>query len=262
MKSVLKYPGAKNRLAPWICGYIPKHNVYLEPFAGSLAVLFNKTRSHIETVNDLDNEIVNFFSMLRDCGEELQQKISLTPYSRIEYENAYEMSEDNLERARRFAVKCWMGFGCGNLYKNGFRTGQQSNSPNPAKAWSELSEIMYMAAERLKGVQIENLPALELINRYNTPDVFMYIDPTYLLGIRKKHLYKYEMQDVEHEKLLTVLLKHPGKILLSGYDNDMYNDMLSNWKKVYKDTVAEFGKKRTEILWMNYDEGQMSLNLE
>lgn len=167
MKSVLKYPGAKNRIAPWICEYIPVHDVYLEPFAGSLAVLFNKQRSHIETVNDLDGEIVNFFKILRDCEKELIRAITFTPFAREEYAKAYEPIDDNLERARRFAVKCWMGFGCGNLYRNGFRSGQQTNSPNPAKAWDELPEIMVLASQRLKGVQIENLPAIELIKRYN-----------------------------------------------------------------------------------------------
>ena len=97
MKSVLKYPGAKNRLAPWICEYIPKHDVYLEPFAGSLAVLFNKQRSHIETVNDIDGEIVNFFRILRDRSGELERTIEFTPYSRSEYKAAYEKSEDELE---------------------------------------------------------------------------------------------------------------------------------------------------------------------
>lgn len=134
MKSVLKYPGAKNRLAPWIIQYIPEHDVYLEPFAGSLAVLFNKERSHIETVNDLDEEIVNFFMVLRDQKEKLQKSISLTPFSRKEYQMAYEPATEPVERARRFAVKCWMGFGCGNLYQNGFKSGQQTHSPNPAKA--------------------------------------------------------------------------------------------------------------------------------
>lgn len=264
MKSVLKYPGAKNRLAHWICRYIPEHDVYLEPFAGSLAILFNKPRSHIETVNDLDGEVTNFFRILRDRGNELEQLISLTPFSRREYENAYELCEDELEMARRFAVKCWMGFGCGNLYRNGFKSGQQKNSPNPARAWCELPETIKLAEERLKGVQIENLPATDLIKRYDTQDVFIYADPPYLHGTRKNYLYKHEMSNEDHKKLLNLLIKHPGKVLLSGYDNDLYNNMLCGWNKVQKETLAEGGRKRTETLWMNYEieEKQMSFKFE
>ena len=253
MKAVLKYPEAKNRIAKWICSYIPKHNVYVEPYAGSLAVLFNKEPCHIETVNDLHDEVVNFFRVLRDHADELQSLIELTPYSRTEYDRAYEKSENDVERARRFCVRCWMGFGAANLYKNGFKSGQQTRSPNPAKAWAELPETMKKAAKRLKGVQIECLPALELILRYDTEDVFMYLDPPYVHGTRKNYLYKYEMEDYEHEKLLPVLVKHPGKILLSGYDNEMYNDYLSGGRKVHKSTTAENGIRRTETLWMNYD---------
>ena len=261
MKSVLKYPGAKNRLAPWICEYIPKHDVYLEPFGGSL--LMNKQRSHIETVNDLDGEIVNFFRILRDRSDELERMIEFTPFSRSEYRAAYEPSNDDLENARRFAVKCWMGFGCGNLYQNGFKSGQQTNSPNPARAWSELSETLKLAAERLKGVQIENLPAVELIERYDTEDVFIYADPPYLHGTRKNYLYRHEMTDADHEELLKILLKHPGKVLLSGYENNLYNDMLRGWNKVQKATRAEGGRARIETLWMNYEmeDGQISLSI-
>lgn len=254
MKSVLKYPGAKNRIAPWICEYIPDHKVYVEPFAGSLAVLFNKKRSHIETVNDLDEEIVNFFSVLRDKTDELTRLIYLTPFSRKEYIGAYDqVSSDPVERARKFAIKCWMGFGCGNLYRNGFKTGQQTHSPNPARAWAELPETMQIAAERLKGVQIECLPAAELIKRYDTKDVFIYADPPYPHSTRKNYLYKHEMADSEHEKLLELLINHPGKILLSGYDNDLYNTILKGWNKVQMDTRAECGRKRVEILWKNYE---------
>lgn len=253
MKAVLKYPGAKNRLASWICEYIPKHEVYLEPFAGSLAVLFNKERSHIETVNDLDEEVVNFFRVLRDQKKELEQAIYLTPFSRKEYINAYEQADKSVERARRFAVKCSMGFGCGNLYRNGFKSGQQTHSPNPARAWAELPLTLELAAERLKGVQIECLPAVELIKRYDTEDVFIYADPPYLHGTRKNYLYRHEMKDSDHEELLEVLKKHPGKVLLSGYDNDLYNDVLTGWNKAQKDTRAECGLKRTETMWMNYN---------
>lgn len=263
MKSVLKYPGAKNRLAPWICEYIPKHDVYLEPFGGSLAVLFNKQRSHIETVNDLHGEVVNFFRVLRDDPDELKRLIELTPYSRAEYDLAYQESDVDVERARRFCVRCWQGFGCANLYHNGFKSGQQTNSPNPAKAWAEYPDVITQASKRLKGVQIENLPAIELIKRYNTSDVFIYADPPYLHSTRKKYLYKYEMNDANHEELLNVLVRHPGKVLLSGYDNDMYNSMLQGWRKVQKATRAEGGRARIETLWMNYEmeDGQISLSI-
>ena len=121
---------------------------------------------------------------------------------------------------------------------------------------------MLEAAERLKGVQIENLPADEIIKRYDTSDVFIYADPPYLHGTRKNYLYKYEMTDAEHLQLLELLMKHPGKVLLSGYDNEMYNELLVGWKKISKDTRAECGLKRTEILWMNYDLAtQMTLDI-
>lgn len=258
MKTVLKYPGAKNRIADWICSYIPEHDVYLEPYAGSLAVLFNKQPCHIETVNDIHDEVVNYFRVLRDNPVELLNLIELTPYSRSEYEKAYEQADTDLERARRFCVRCWMGFGCANLYRNGFKSGQQTNSPNPARAWNKLTDVMQEASARLKNVQIENIPAMELISRYDTSDVFMYIDPPYLHSTRKNYLYKYEMEDKEHEELLKVLLNHPGKILISGYDNEMYNSYLSGWRKAKRNTQAENGLKRVETLWMNYNEGQLS----
>lgn len=259
MKAVLKYPGAKNRTAKWICGYIPKHNVYLEPFAGSLAVLFEKQRSHIETVNDLDGEIANFFRVVREQPGVLAGKIMLTPYSREEYDAAYRETEDSIERARRFCIRCWMGFGCGNLYRNGFKTGQQSHSPNPAKAWAGIPEIIMLAAARLKGVQIEQVPALELLKRYDTEDVFAYLDPPYLWRTRKKYLYRHEMPDSGHEELLQTVLKHKGRILISGYDNDMYNSYLKGWNKASKETTVERGLKRTEVIWMNYQIGQMDI---
>jgi len=73
----------------------------------------------------------------------------------------------------------------------------------------------------------------------------------------------HEMSDEEHEELLETLLNHPGKVLLSGYDSDLYNNMLCGWNKVQKNTRAEGGRKRTEILWMNYDieKKQMSLTI-
>lgn len=259
MKQVLKYPGAKNRIAKWIINYMPKHEVYLELFNGSAVVLLNKSRCHIETLNDLDGDIVNFFKVLRDYPKELSRAIDLTPFGRDEYKGAFELSDEPVEKARRYCVKCWQGFGNSQLYQNGFKSGQQRISPNPAGTWSELPITIEEVARRLKGVQIENLPAIELLERYNTSDVFIYADPPYLQEIRKSHLYKHEMSRKEHEELLKVLLNHPGQVMISGYDNELYNFMLSGWRKAYKDTTAECGIKRTEVLWMNYEDSQRSL---
>lgn len=260
MKTMLHYPGAKNKIAKWIVSNIPEHKVYLEPYGGSLAVLLNKPRCYIETVNDLDGDIVNLYRVLRDPEEaaELRRLIELTPYSRREYDSAYEdeNAENRIEQARRFLVRCWMGFGNGGVYHNGFRSGQQSRSPNPAKQWIHLTESLAYVTERLRGVQIENLPAIELIRRYDTEDVFMYLDPPYLYGTRKSNLYRCEMSDPgEHEDLLQTVLQCPGKVLLSTYENDMYDDYLSGWNKVTKDTVAENGLRRTEVLYANYSLG-------
>ena len=126
-------------------------------------------------------------------------------------------------------------------------------------AWAELPETLLLAAERLRGVQIEHLPALELMKRYDTKDVFIYMDPPYLPEIRKGYLYRYEMDQPAHEEFLKAAVDHPGKIIISGYDNDLYNDYLSGWRKVYKDTTAEGGLRRREVLWMNYKDNQMSL---
>lgn len=177
MEAVLKYPGAKNRLAEWIISFIPEHRVYLELFFGSGAVFFNKDPAKIETLNDLDGEVYNLFKVIRDRPEEFAKSLEMTPYSREEYENAYKKvsAETELERARKFMVRCWLGMGSSNVYKNGFRSSQQGNSPKTTKHWGELPDRVLLAAERLKHAQIEKLPALELLKRYDTPDVFIYL---------------------------------------------------------------------------------------
>lgn len=86
-----------------------------------------------------------------------------------------------------------------------------------------------------------------------TKDVFMYLDPPYLPGTRKGYLYKYEMDRQGHESLLESIINHPGKILISGYENELYEKYLTGWRKAKKETNAENGLRRTEVLWMNYN---------
>lgn len=254
MKNVLKYPGSKTRVAPWIVEHIPEHKVYLEPFFGGGAVFFNKSPAYLETVNDISEEVYNYFQVLRDCPEELMLKIHLTTFSRAEYEHCYEYTEDRVERARRFAVRCCQGFGCSNRYKNGWRNSKSKMSPVTYKFWNEFPEILRQASERLKEAQIECKPAVELIKQYNKEEVFIYADPPYLLSTRKGYLYENEMTDEEHEELLMTLKEHKGKVMISGYDNKLYNELLKGWRISTCRAVAENSTMRTEKIWMNYSE--------
>ena len=107
MKAVIKYPGSK-----WSIGFFPKHHSYVEPFFGSGAVLFNKERSNIETVNDLDGNVTNLFECIREDPEKLARSIYLTPYSREVYEKAFqEVPEDKFEAALNFYIRLNMGHG-------------------------------------------------------------------------------------------------------------------------------------------------------
>ena len=255
MNQVLKYPGAKIKLADWIISNIPPHSVYLEPFFGSGAVFFNKAKSEIETINDLNDDVYNYFKVLRDYPEELIEALSLTPYSRKEYIEAY-LSDGNdncIEKARKFAVRCFMGFGASNCYKNGFRSSQCHKSPDVPKLWSKLPETLVLASKRLLQAQIENLDYKELLNRYNTRDVFIYLDPPYVPDMRKNYIYKNEFKLQDHEELLGLIIKHPAKIMISGYDSPLYNDVLKNWRKASKKNQVESGLIREEVIWMNYE---------
>lgn len=125
-RPILKYPGSKWRIADWIVSLMPPHKSYLEPFFGSGAVFFSKPPSRIETINDLDGEIVNLFRVVRDMPEALERVIALTPYSREEYERAWERHKagdvkDQVELARLTLIRYWQTHGSCSLYKAGWK---------------------------------------------------------------------------------------------------------------------------------------------
>lgn len=256
MKAVTKYPGSKWSTAGWIISCFPPHHSYLEPFFGSGAVLFNKPRSNIETVNDLDNNVVNLFECIRENPEKLAGMIYMTPYAREIYERAYrEVPENKFEAALNFYIRLNMGHGFRTTgektgWKNDVRGRERSYA---SQDWCNLPEKIMQAAERLRGVQIENRPAVELIRRFNYENVLIYCDPPYMLRTRHGKQYRCEMDDSEHEELLETLLCHKGPVLTSGYDSELYRDMLHGWKRYEKTTYSQTGGQRKEILWMNYD---------
>lgn len=267
MNAVFKYPGSKWSIAQWIIGFFPPHHSYLEPFFGSGAVLFTKSRSAIETVNDLDGDVVNLFDWIRRDPARLAEAIYWTPYSREVYDRAIDAYkagvEDSFQRAVYFCTKLMMGHGFRtNEIKVGWKNDIQGReAAYAAKGWCETPERIKEAAERLRGVQIENRPALDVIARFNFSNVLIYADPPYLLNTRHGKQYQCEMTKADHADLLDALLAHKGPVLLSGYDNPMYNEALKGWHKEEIDTRDQTATKRREILWMNYDPPMKQLSI-
>ena len=252
MKSILKYSGGKWRISEWIISFFPEHKVYLEPFFGSGAVFFKKEPSYIETINDVDGQIVNLFKVCRENPQELARLINLTPFSREEFVNCYEPSVDNIEQARRTIVRFHQSFGTSNSSKKSWKNVQVAGGPRCATLWNYLPESVIECCERLKDAQIENTDALELIKRYDDNDTLIYLDPPYLPDIRKKNMYKHEFSIEQHKDLLLIIKKSKSKIILSGYDNDLYNAELENWYTAEIETIAQMGLKRTEKIWCNF----------
>ena len=259
MNAVIKYPGAKWSLAHWIIDHFPQHHSYLEPFFGSGAVLFTKPRSNIETVNDLDSDIVNLFHWIREEPERLAQLIRWTPYAREVYDRAFEKQyteTDPLRRAADFCARMMQGHGFRTTgEKVGWKNDVQGRErAYAAKAWMEMPDTILQAAERLRGVQIEHTPAVELIRRFNFPNVLVYCDPPYLRSTRHmKKQYRHEMTDEDHMELLGVLKAHQGPVLISGYASELYDFELSGWRRETTTTTDQTSRVRQEVLWMNFE---------
>ena len=264
MRAIIKYPGSKWSIANWIISHFPEHHSYLEPFFGSGAVLFKKPRSNIETVNDLDDNVVNLFEWIQRDPERLAHEIYWTPYARAIYEEAFASApQDSLEKAVNFYIKLNMGHG---FRTNGEKVGWKNDVQGRGKAyaaqdWINLPAKIMLAAERLRGVQIENQQAVDLIQRFNYSNVLIYADPPYVLSTRHGKQYRHEMDDRQQADLLDVLLVHKGPVLLSGYDNDLYNDRLQGWHREEIECRSQVNTVKKEVLWMNYEpQKQMELS--
>ena len=254
MNAILNYPGAKWGMAKEIINLMPKHRSYVEPFFGSGAVLFNKPLSPIETINDLDGDVTNFFKVLRESPEELAKLINLTPYSRDVFDDAHNnRGNDELDRAYRFAIRSRMGHGFKTYQKTGFKIDVYARERSYCvDLWNKTPERLLEAAARLKLVQIENRPAIEIIKKFNYENVLIYADPPYLLNTRGGRQYKIEMKEQDHMELLDLLKQHRGYVILSGYPSEMYDSELSGWRRIERKSYNQNSEARTEVLWCNF----------
>ena len=232
--------GGKFTHLDFILPHVPrdaKH--FCDVYGGSAVVLMNLSPYPVETYNDLDSNLTNFFRVLRDDHSELVRAIGLTPFSREELRLACQPARNlsDLERARRFYVRARQT-----------RTGLAQTSSEGRWAHCVLTSRAGMAgavsrwlgsvtalpeiAQRFHRVQIENAPALEVLQRYDTPETVFYLDPPYVHSSRgDASAYAFEMTDDDHIRLANLLSTIRGRVILSGYRTELYEELYGSWNR-------------------------------
>jgi len=258
-RPALSYHGGKWLLAPWIIERFPPHRVYVEPFGGGASVLLRKVRAYAEVYNDMDDDVVNFFRVLRDPvkAEQLRDGLVNTPFSRTEFSAAYEIEGvDEVERARRMVVRSFMGFGSASTgvhYSTGFRANSNRSGTTPAHDWVNYPDGLAALTARLRGVVIENRSYEKVIEAHDGEETLFYVDPPYPMCTRNCHRdsYRYEMTDEEHVKLSECLKGVRGMVVLSGYQCPLYDELFEGWRREERRTYADGAALRMECLWLN-----------
>lgn len=273
-----RWYGGKGRLARWVVQHLPEGKVYVEPFAGAASVFWNLPRPYpVEVLNDIDGEIVNLFRVIQnpETFEAFAHRVTWTPYSLDEFRRALQVGpecKDPVTRAWAFFVRQNQGFA--GLAKTEGRWGR-AFTPNrgmagTANSWRARMRMLEYWHDRLTRVQIDNRDAIQVIKYWDTEDTVFYVDPPYAANTRiDKKVYDHELEDNQHTKLVEVLLDLEGKVLLSGYDSDLYSPLEeAGWEKVCREmtsSAASRGRdskvrgtgnaakhaKRIECLWIS-----------
>jgi len=257
--------GGKFSHLTWLLPLLPKCRHYCEPFGGSAAVLLNREPSPVETLNDIDGEVCNFFRVLRERRDQLIEAILLTPFSREEFAIAFNIDTalSDLERARRFYVRA-------RQVRTGLAQraslGRWANCKNTSRAgmsgvisrWLGAVEHLPYIAERLLRVQIENRPAVEVVQIYDSEETLFYCDPPYVHRTRgDAKAYGNEMSDDDHQELAAVLNRAKGKVAISNYSCALMDELYPppKWRKIVATEKTNHSTKgrRVEVLWTNYD---------
>jgi len=282
VRSPIWWFGGKGMLVSKLLKYIPEHEYYCEVFGGSAALLFAKQTVEFEVYNDIDSGLVNFFRVLRDPEkfQKFYQKVCLTPYSREEYYfclDTWESCEDDVERAYRWFVVARQSFsgGFGNSWGYALKRTRRGMS-GAVSGWLSAIDKLPEFHERIMKVQIEHLDWYPCVTKYNDWgwEGFYYLDPPYVSETRRGGGYRHELSTEEHQKLIDWLLSEcKVKVMLSGYDNEIYQQLERNgWRKICWNVACyavaktrqtgilgdgathRKNQRRQECIWINYDE--------
>jgi DNA adenine methylase len=255
-RPVLRYPGGKWQSAGWIIGNFPPHKAYVEVFGGGGSVLMRKPRSGTEVYNDIDDQVVNVFRIMRDekLARKLKKQLQLTPFSASEYEFSFENTDDQdpIEIARRMIFRSFCGVGSDGVFrKSGFRRRYKNQECAANNRWETYFDCMPFFTERLRDVVIENLDWERLIRIYDGPDVLFYCDPPYLDSVCASGVkYDHPFSEEDHERLAAQLNNIEGNAVISGYESELYQKLFKGWHIEKHTARAGIGQMRMEVLWI------------
>lgn len=265
LRPPFKCHGGKAYLKNWVIDNFPddyEEMTYVEPYSGAASVLLNKKPSKEEAINDLHGGIVEIFKAVRDDAEEFAKRLKKLSYTQRTFDRALKASVGPFDQKLDLAVNEYVlrrmsrgGMKKAFAWSDRLRGGQ----PGDVNAWKTALKMMPDLSDRLQNVYIFNKPAVEVIKAFNKPNTLLYVDPPYLHSTRaaKKVYEKYEMTEDDHKKLCEALVAFKGKVLISGYDSELYDSYFVNWQKIFRDIVnhSSQGKKKEikrEIIWKNF----------
>jgi len=263
-RPILRYFGGKWQNANRIIAHFPHHKIYVEPYCGAASVLLRKPRSHAEVINDLDDDVVNLFRILREpeSARRLAEVLRLTPFARKEFDDSFVQSEDQIEKSRRFVCRSYMGFGndAATRKSTGFRSHTTRKGSIPAHDFASWPDYIEAFTARLRGVIVESRPALDILKAYDSDDTLFYLDPPYPRGTRNGHArYRHEMNDDDHRALAEVARRVKGKVIISGYACELYDvELYPDWDRLEWKTYADSASPRIEVLWVSPQSGQLT----
>lgn len=267
LRPPVKWHGGKHYLAARIVRLFPKHHTYVEPFGGAASVLLNKQPSPVEIYSDLDQRITRLFRVLRDHGPEFQRRVTLTPYSELEFLDAGDPAEDEIEQARRDFVRWRLSLGGrGDAFSFTLHRVRRQMADVVSGYLSMIDEYLPLIVDRLRTVQIVCRPAVDVIRRWDSNETLFYCDPPYVHSTRQANsraVYGHEMTEDLHCEVASCLNDCAGKVVLSGYPSELYDDLFKDWWRLDYDIAnhAARGKKKDreqECLWLNYDPAGVS----
>jgi len=263
MKPALRYYGGKQKMIPYIDPLIPKHTVYVEPFAGGATVLFHKKKSNIEIINDTLESVVIFYRVLQNKTKfkKLLQLCMETPYARSENQRAQLLYKTGNEIEKAWATWMRISTGFSGKIDGAFSVTTVTHSSR-VRTFHNYKKSLELCFKRIEETVIESIDALECIRRYDGEDVFFYLDPPYL-NADQGHYKGYTEQ--QFFDLLFLLKRLKGNFLLSCYPGKLVDMFLEKHNNInfmgIKQRVTAANriqspgarKEKTEMLIWNYD---------